>query len=47
MSTGGRALAAFDVMLALVDGREEGLDDSEPISSPTLKGEDVHIPYVF
>jgi hypothetical protein len=36
MSTGGRALAAFDVMVALVDGNEEGLEDSEPISSPIL-----------
>ena len=34
MSTGGRALAAFDVMVALVVGGEEGLEDSEQISSP-------------
>ena len=39
MSTGGRALAAFDVIVALVDAREEGLDDSDPISSPTSKGD--------
>ena len=28
------ALAAFDVMVTFVGGREEGLEDPEPISSP-------------